>query len=76
MANIVINHVTYSAVPYITVPQSGGGNAKFYDTSGADLTASVLLAGSTGYGPNGEVQGQLTVPTISQDGTTHVLTLS
>ena len=33
--NVVINGVTYSNVPEVDIPISGGGTAKFMDTSDA-----------------------------------------
>ena len=76
--NVVINGSTYNAVPYIQVPlAAGGGNAVFYETSDASSSlASVLLVGNSAYGQNGKENGQLTVPTISQDSTTKVLSIS
>lgn len=77
MANVVINGSSYSAVPSVQIPkQGGGGNAVFYDTSDADATASQIVSGYYAYGPSGKISGQLTTPTISQDGTSHVLTIS
>jgi len=29
--NVIINGVTYSDVPEVQIPKSGGGNATFYD---------------------------------------------
>ena len=55
--NVVINGVTYSAVPEVDVPLSGGGTAKFYDTADGDLTSADLLTGKTGYGASGAVSG-------------------
>lgn len=55
--NVVINGVTYSNVPEVDIPKSGSGTAKFYDTSGADITSADVLTGKTGYGASGEVQG-------------------
>ena len=44
--NIVINSVTYSGVPSVQVPISGGGgNATFYETSDATVTAATLASG-------------------------------
>ena len=74
--NVIINHVTYNAVPYVQIPQSGGGNAVFYDTSDATGAAANLLSGYSLYGPSGIVEGQLTTPTISQDTTTKVLSIT
>ena len=58
--NVVINGVTYSAVPEVDIPQSGGGTAKFYDTSGADISASDVLSGKKAYGASGEISGSMT----------------
>ena len=131
--NVVINGVTYSDVPEIDIPKSGGGTAKFYDASGADAAAGDVLSGKKFVGASGEgtgsmvnngstsgeietkagtvtipagytsggtvdikasavadllaanllsgktvlgVSGSLTVPTISQDSTTKVLSIS
>ena len=57
--NVIINGVTYSEVPEVNIPKSGGGTAKFYDTAGADIAAGDVLAGKTGFGPNGEVLGSM-----------------
>lgn len=55
--NVIINGVTYSAVPEVDIPLSGGGTAKFYDTADGDLTSADLLTGKTGYGASGSVSG-------------------
>ena len=55
--NVVINGVTYQNVPEVDIPKSGSGTAKFYDTSGADITSSDVLTGKTGFGPSGSVSG-------------------
>lgn len=57
--NVVINGVTYSAVPEVDIPISGGGTAKFFDTSGADIAAGDVLSGKKGYGSSGEVSGSM-----------------
>lgn len=57
--NVIINGVTYQAVPEVDIPKSGGGTAKFYDTSGATGTAAHLLTGDKLYGASGEVQGSM-----------------
>lgn len=75
--NVIINNSTYNAVPHILVPlASGGGNATFYETSDATAGASHILAGYSAYGANGKVTGQATTPTITQDSTSKVLTIS
>lgn len=55
--NVVINGVTYSNVPEVDIPKSGGGTAKFYDTASADITSADVLTGKTGYGSDGAVSG-------------------
>ena len=75
--NVIINGASYNAVPYVQIPlAAGGGNAVFYETSDATAQAANILAGYTAYGASGKVSGSATVPTISQDGTTKVLTIS
>ena len=76
--NVIINGVTYQTVPEVNIPKSGGGTAKFYDISDASLNAnSQLLSGVTGYGADGtKYTGNVTVPTIAQDSTTKVLSIS
>ena len=58
--NVVINGVTYSNVPSVDIPKSGGGTANFYDTAGADIVAGDLRNGKKGFGPNGEITGNMT----------------
>lgn len=75
--NVIINGASYNAVPYVSIPLSGGGgNATFYETSDATAAAANIMSGFSAYGASGKVDGQLTVPTISQNGTTKVLTIS
>lgn len=57
--NVIINGVTYQNVPEVDIPLSGGGTAKFLDTSGADITAADVLTGKTGYGSSGAVSGSM-----------------
>lgn len=48
--NVVINGVTYSDVPEVNIPLSGGGgNAQFFDTTDADAGQGDVLAGKTYY---------------------------
>ena len=58
--NVVINGVTYSDVPEVDIPKSGGGTAKFFDTSGADATSSDVLSGKTAFGSSGSISGGMT----------------
>lgn len=57
--NVVINSVTYSDVPEVDIPKSGGGTAKFYDTASADISAGDVLTGKTAFGASGSVSGSM-----------------
>ena len=57
--NVVINGVTYSDVPEVDIPKSGGGTAKFFDTSGATATQGLILAGKTAFVGSGEITGNM-----------------
>lgn len=57
--NVIINGVTYSNVPEVDIPKNGGGTAKFYDTTGASVTAADLLTGKTAFGASGSVSGSM-----------------
>ena len=72
--NVVINGVTYSDVPEVDIPKSGGGTAVFYDTSDADAGQGDVLSGKTYYKDgkktgsmpnNGDTSGDVS----SKDGT-------
>ena len=48
--SVIINGVTYSNVPYVSIPEADGeGNAKFVDTDGATAAADDIRAGKTAY---------------------------
>lgn len=57
--NVVINGVTYQNAPEVDIPKSGGGTAKFYDTSDADAAAADILTGKNSYGSSGKVSGSM-----------------
>ncbi len=57
--NVVINGVTYQNVPEVDIPKSGGGTAKFYDTTSADVTGADILTGKTAFGTSGSVSGSM-----------------
>ena len=57
--SVVINGVTYASVPEVDIPLSGGGTAKFMDTSDADAVAGEILSGKKAY-----VNGQLVTGNI------------
>lgn len=57
--NVVINGVTYANCPEVDIPLSGGGTAKFMDTSDANATAGDMLNGKTGYVNGVKVSGNI-----------------
>ena len=57
--NVVINGVTYQNVPEVDIPLSGGGTAKFIDTSDADAVSGDMLSGKTGYVNGQKVTGNI-----------------
>jgi len=57
--NVIINGVTYNAVPEVNIPLSGGGTAKFMDTSDADAVAGEILVGKTAYVNGVKITGNI-----------------
>lgn len=57
--NVVINGVTYENVPEVDIPVSGGGTAKFMDTSDGTVVAGKMLDGETGYANGVKVTGNI-----------------
>lgn len=47
--NITLLGASYSAVPTVTLPKTGGGTAQFDDTTDANATAADILTGKTAY---------------------------
>ena len=76
--NVIINGVTYSNVPEVDIPKSGGGTAKFHDITDTTLNSNAqLLSGVKAHGSDGVLYtGNVTVPTIAQDSTTKILSIS
>lgn len=59
--NVVINSVTYSNVPKVQIPKSGGGTAEFVDTSDATLSSGAKMAyGVTAYANGTKYTGSAT----------------
>ena len=58
--NVVINGVTYSNVPKVDIPKSGGGTAEFVDTSDATLSSGgSMLSGNTAYANGTKYTGSI-----------------
>ena len=57
--NVVINGVTYQNAPEVDIPKSGGGTAKFYDTSDATGSAADVLTGNDVYNASGKISGSM-----------------
>ena len=47
--NITIQGASYTDVPAVELPKTGGGTAQFDDTTDADATASDIASGKTAY---------------------------
>lgn len=63
--NVLINGVTYQNVPEVDIPLSGGGTAKFMDTSDANATAAQMLSGKTAYVNGSKVTGSISSKTAA-----------
>lgn len=76
--NVIINGVTYQSVPEVNIPKSGGGTAAFHDIADTTLNSNAqLLTGVIAHGVDGtKYVGNVSVPTIAQDSTTKVLSIS
>lgn len=57
--SVVINSVTYANCPEVDIPKSGGGTAKFYDVTEADVSASHVLSGKVFIGSSGQDTGSM-----------------
>lgn len=82
--NITIQGASYSDVPAVELPKTGGGTAQFDDTTDADATASDIAQGKTAYvngvkligtGSGGEVEfKQVIKMSFNEDITSYTFT--
>lgn len=64
--NVIINGVTYSNVPEVNIPKSGGGTAAFFDTSDATLDSGAkMLSGNTAYANGTKYTGTISTKSAS-----------
>lgn len=62
--SVIINGVTYSNVPKVEIPKSGGGTAEFLDTSDATLASGgSMLSGVTAYAGGTKYTGSIVTKT-------------
>ena len=60
MKNVIINGNIYNNVPFIDTPLANGtGDARFWETSEANIQPAHVLTGHKGYGASGEVDGNM-----------------
>lgn len=57
--SVIINGVVYENTPEVDIPISGGGTAKFYETSTGDAVSADLLTGKKAYNASGEFNGSM-----------------
>lgn len=72
--NVTIQGASYSDVPAVELPKTGGGTATFVDTTNADAVQGDIAYGKTAYVNGTLVVGSATMATASVSGTTLTLT--
>lgn len=59
--NITLLGASYSAVPAVLLPKTGGGTARFDDTSDATASAADIVSGKSGYAGGSKISGTLVI---------------
>lgn len=64
--SVIINGVTYSNVPSVSIPKEGSGTAEFFDTTDATLASGdSMLSGVTAYSNGTKYTGTIATKTSS-----------
>ena len=68
--NITLLGASYTAVPAVMLPKTGGGTARFDDTSDASADATVINSGSSAYVNGVKVSGSQVIQVYRTGSTT------
>lgn len=63
--NVIINGVTYANVPEVNIPKSGGGTARFYDNSEANVTSPDIRGGKKAGTDTGIITGTMAEKSVA-----------
>ena len=68
--NITLLGASYTAVPAVMLPKTGGGTARFDDTTDATADATVIKSGSSAYVNGVKVSGSQVIQVYRTGSTT------